>query len=143
MKPLLIVGGVIVIIVILASVLYVWANSLVEDELEGTWYDEENEWIEFSSDNTFRCEDCPFEGWSLGESSGEVGFCDDSPGALGGGCDGSYYYVYEYEVKGDVLFLAPHDSRGIIESAKCNILVKSWYDYNTANSETSPYWCDA
>ncbi len=144
MNPLFIVGGVIggiVIIIVLAGVLYVWANSLAEDELEGTWYDEDGEWIEFSSGNSFDCEDCNFDEWIL-PNSGEVAFCNDSPNAQGGGCDGSWYYTYEYEVKGDVLFLAPHDSGGNVQSGACTIFVKSGNSYyNTANSEPSPYWC--
>lgn len=146
-KPVVVVVSIvvgIVLIIVLASVLYVWASSLAEDELEGKWYDEDGEYIEFSSSGDFNCgSDCVWDEWIMGENSGEIGFCDDDPYSDGGGCGGSYYYMYEYEVKGDVLFLARHNDNGEPVSGLCYAFVKSGNSYSsTVDSETSPSWCD-
>ena len=147
-KPVVVVVSIvvgIVLIIVLASVLYVWASSLVEEELEGKWYTEDGDWIEFSSNGDYDCSSssCELDEWRLGENSGEVALCDDDPGSQGGGCDGSYYYVFEYEVKGDVLFFAPHNDYGDPVSEVCVAMVKSGEPYSsTVNAETSPYWCD-
>tara|TARA_B100001094_G_scaffold164828_1_gene159557 strand:- start:1592 stop:2239 length:648 start_codon:yes stop_codon:yes gene_type:complete len=143
-KPIIIVVSLVIgvaLLVVLAGVLYVWASSLAEDEIEGKWYDDDGEWIEFSSGDKFECSSgCNFDEWRMGENSGEVAFCIDDSNADGGGCDGSWYYTYEYEVKGDVLFLARHDSVGNI--GECIIFVKSGNSYSdTYDSETSPSWC--
>lgn len=147
-KPIIIVVSVVIgvgIMIVLAGVLYVWASSLVEEELEGKWYTEDGEWIEFASNGDYDCSSssCSLDEWRIGDDSGELGLCDDDPNSQGGGCDESYYYVFEYEVKGDVLFLAPHDDYGDPMNEYCVALVKSGNSYSsTANSETSPSWCD-
>ena len=144
-KPVIIVVSIVVgiaLVIILAGVLYVWASSLSEEEVEGKWYDDEGEWIELTSDGKFKCsESCGFDEWRIGENSGEIGFCEDDSNSEGGGCDESYYYIYEYEVKGDVMYLARHDTGG--NPGNCIALVKSGNSYNDAvNSESSPSWCD-
>jgi hypothetical protein len=145
MKPLLIVGGVIVgiaILVVLAGVLYVWANSLVEDELEGTWYAENNNWIKFNSDHTFDCNSqCDYDEWKMSDDSGEIGFCVDRAAY---GCDDSMYQVYKYEVKGDVLFLAPVEPDGTSGDCLISVRAENPASYEgEASSESPPYWCDA
>ena len=137
-------GGVIVAFVILgvlAFVLEIWAESLIEDEIEGTWVNSEGDWIKFNSDKSGSGSgDWSFDGWIIQGS--ELGFCVDEPDS---GCDDSIYYTWEYEVKGDVLFIAPHeDLNGNIDEDGCEIWVKSGEPYSsTASSESTPYWCDA
>ena len=142
-KPIIIVVSVVIGVALLVGLawgLYAWASSLAEDEIEGKWYGDDGEWIEFSSGDKFECSGCDYDEWRMGENSGEVAFCIDDSYADGGGCDGSWYYTFEYEVKGDVLFLARHDSGG--NPGTCSVFVKSGNSYNDAvNSETSPSWC--
>ena len=144
-KPIIIVVSLVIGVAVLIGLawgLYAWASSLAEDEIEGKWYDDDGDWIEFSSGDKFECTDCNFDEWRMGEDSGEVALCADDSDAQGGGCDGSWYYTFEYEVKGDVLFLAPHNPGGNIGS--CTIFVKSGNSYSdTYDSESSPSWCDA
>lgn len=87
-----------VIVTVLAGILYVWANNLADDNIEGTWYNPIDT-ITFSSDG------------SMAESTGTLieWRTDDKNLYMVDKDDQEYEYYFRYEISDDVLFMAPYD----------------------------------
>ena len=132
-----------VILVVLASVLYVWASSLAEDKIEpslvGDWTNPSDK-LELQSNGDAFESTGTFESWyTVGddlrfEVEGEEG-----------------YYNFRYSLVDDILFLAPYGEDGELNEDDCVIYLQgldgesqSYYTDRIEQAESDgmvPYWC--
>lgn len=114
-----------ILVVVLAGVLYVWASNLAEDqssELVGDWTNPEDR-LELKSNGEAKESTGTFKTWYT--MSGKLFFEDDE-----------YYWDFEYKVIDDLLFLAPYDENNVLIEEECIGYVRG------LNGESEPYYND-
>ena len=100
--------GVLILTVILAGVLYVWASSLAQEQessLVGDWTNPVDK-LELQSNGDAKDSTGTFESWY---TSGENIYFEDE----------DYFYKFRYSVVGDILFLNPYDEDGDLSEEEC------------------------
>ena len=126
-----------VIVIILAGVLYVWANSLASDEIEGTWYNPAQT-LTYSSNGDLSDSTSTFSEWRI---DGNRLYMVDAN-------DRDYEYHFQYKISGDVLFIAPIDFDGTIKGEDCsaysrNSAAKDMDEFeDEVNFVVWPSWCN-
>ena len=143
-KALLIGAGIalaLILLVLLSSVLYVWASSLAEGQdvnLVGDWTNPEDKLQLFSNGDATESTET-FETWyTIGDT-------------LYFEYDG-YYSDFKYSIFENVLFLAPYDEDGVLSEENCiayleGTLGESLSIYNDRIGEVEsdgdfPSWCN-
>jgi hypothetical protein len=106
------VAGGVALIVILAGVLYVWANSLASSEIEGDWHNPAQTFTFHGNGDI----DDSTNTWSEWRVDGNTLYMVDPN-------DPDYEYYFRFDVKGDndeILFLAPIDYDGSVAGEDCS-----------------------
>ena len=132
----------VVLIVGLAVLLYAWANSLVSDEIEGTWYNP-SDTLTLNSDGSVVETTGTLEEWRV--QGNRLYFVSSE-------LDEGYEYLFHYEISdnSNVLFLAPYDENdpNTISSRDCiaytrNSAGMDWDDFEQQiDAVPLPEWCD-
>ena len=144
-KTLIVIGVIavgIMLTVVLAGVLYVWASSLAEDNQEsnlvGDWTNPDDK-LELQSNGDAKESTGTFESWyTVGE---DLYFEDEE-----------YYYKFKYSLVDEILFLAPYDEDGELSEEDCvaylqglNGESESYFNDEIEKAESNgdfPNWCN-
>jgi hypothetical protein len=86
------------IVTVLAGILYVWANNLADDNIEGTWYNPVDT-MTFSSDGSMEESTGTLIEWRTDNKNLYMVSKDDQ----------EHEYYFRYKISDDVLFMAPYD----------------------------------
>jgi len=97
-----------VIVTVLAGILYVWANNLANEKIEGTWYNP-TQTLTYSGDGDLTDSTNTFDEWRV---DGNMLYMVD-PSEPG------YEYYFRYTISDDVLFLAPIDFDETVKGEDC------------------------
>jgi uncharacterized membrane protein YhaH (DUF805 family) len=121
---------IIVFTTVLAGVLYVWAASLAESDIEGTWHNPEQTFT-FNSDGTL--EDSTGE-WNEWRTDGNKLYLTTPS-------DPEYEYYFKYSISDEMLFLAPYDDDNSVMSDSCAGYAINGVNWEDAEYYTWPSWC--
>lgn len=144
-KTLIVIGVIVVgliLTVVLAGALYVWASSLAEDNQEsnlvGDWTNPSDK-LELQSNGDAKESTGTFESWyTVGE---DLYFEDEE-----------YYYKFKYSLVDEILFLAPYDEDGELSEEDCIVYLQglngeseSYFNDEIEKAESNgdfPNWCN-
>ncbi|MBL6881924.1 MAG: hypothetical protein ISR25_07220 [Candidatus Poseidoniaceae archaeon] len=126
------IGGAILIAltVVLSGVLYWWASELAEDEIVGEW-NNPTVTMEFKSDGSVSDSEGVWNEWRV---SGDTLYLIDDE-------EPEYEYYFKYKISYEVLFIAPIDMTGSIQSENCVAFATDGVEWEDKEYTTWPSWC--
>ncbi|RZD41241.1 MAG: hypothetical protein CXT70_04880 [Methanobacteriota archaeon] len=127
---IVIVVAIIAFTTVLAGVLYVWAASLAESDIEGTWHNPDQTFT-FNSDGSL--EDSTGE-WDEWRTNGNYLYLTTPS-------DPDYEYYFKYSISDEILFLAPYGDDDSVISDSCSAYAINGVDWEDAGYYTWPSWC--